>query len=315
MKKNVFFLVIILVLPLFLQSPAHAALTPYSNASKTNIVNYADLFYPNFYHGMVTVGNRVGSSVSSENNHSYSDNFEAATFGGNSYPSGHSGVTFSGSATASSGISDGVLYSSAYAGMTYEGFTGSSTDTPGVEAEQQITAQFTQYYTDPVGSTMQITGSLDLGEIFFDLLDTDVFSDYSIRASVTVNEGTFSQSGSTVANVNLASLELSSDNLSESAIISTQPGSFGKEGDYYYSVTTSLTIAAILDNTWIENGAVIADAFSGNEFLLGDSENPIMVTASWSDASTTHTPVPSSLLLMISGVAGISFIRRRRAFN
>ena len=158
MKKSLFLLVMILVLPLFLQSPTHAALTPYYSESGNSIVNYANLYYPNLYFGAIGAPNIVGANNPVENSHSYFDNFE--TYLGQS--TGHSGVNFRGSANADSGISNGVLYSTAYASMTYEGFTGNSTDTPGVAASQQITAKYTQYYYDPDGGTMQINGSLDL---------------------------------------------------------------------------------------------------------------------------------------------------------
>lgn len=305
MKKNVFLLVMILVLPLFLQSPVHATLTAYYSESSAVVTNYANLYYPNLYGGTVGVGNTVGTTVPVADGHSYTADDEFTTMWGQD--TGHSGVTFTGTGNAASGISDGVLYSSGYTSMTYTGFTGSSTDTPGVAATQKCVATFTQYYVTSVRSAMEISGSLDLGTILFDLLDSDVLSDYSISASVAVNQSTFT-SGSTGGNTSIAYLELSADNLSDSAVVTLLPGTLGVAGTYYYSVTTTLVIQASLDNHELTSGVVTADAFDGSEFIIGDSDNPIMLTAAWSPV-----PVPSSLFLLISGAAGISFIRRRRS--
>lgn len=308
MKKSLLLLVMLLVLPLFLQSPTHAALTPYLNTSGTNIVNYGDLYYPNYYDGYHTVANRVGTSLTTDKTHSYFDNFEDVYMSGMNFgPSGHSGVNFSGSVGADSGLNgDGTIYAKAYAGMTYEGFTGGDEDTPGIEAKQQITTTFTQYYYDPDanpnGTTMQISGLLDLSDIIFNVLNTGgVSSIYSISGSVAVNEKAYETAGNAAV-----FLELSPDNLSDSDYIKIKPGTLGS--GYYYEVTTSLTILAVLDNVEVTPAPMTAAAFSGNQFILGDSDNPIMVTASWS-----AVPVPSSLLLLFSGVAGISFIRRRRS--
>lgn len=313
MKKCVFLWVTILVLAL-LYSPSHAALTPFYFVRGSNVADNGGTFLiPPFPYNGVTYSNsgNTGANVWSSE---YTETFNG--YGGASF-TGTGGVD-AGNTNVSVDNPYGNPWASGWTSMTYVGFTD-ATNTPGANVGQQFQATFTQQYYDPDPNpeSITVTGLItNLDKIDFDILQTingEAFTSYSVTGSVSVNEN-FVNPSSTNSTANIASLalnesttELTSDPLEIKRGEISGPDAWG----YYYDITTTLTINATVENykllSWAAEQYELGEDAS---FQIGTELSPITVTAS---IETVATPIPSSLLLLISGVAGISLIRRRHS--
>lgn len=319
MKKSVFLLLTILILPLF-QQTAHASIVFDSSVVENRIItNTVDVIIPQ------TV---PASNVSTDTE---SGNTKVVSFEGTSQFSG-SDVSLNDTAvsmtTTAGGTTDGSTGGSiALSAYTYVDYTDVDGDINAwntainpdpvnymgmVYEDSIVAATISQMVSVSVQQTFTNTGDTDVSlmlNAFLTGLDSIPFASFS---SSTGNAGANYAINAASAQVTEMAPEAGSsaqwfiDLLDEDSIepIIAHPDSDG----YSYLFSASIVLTVDITNldgmgTFGQNETV---ALEGNLGL-----GTLALNASLTEVPSA-VPVPSSLLLLISGLGGISFIRRRR---
>ena len=218
-------------------------------------------------------------------------------------------MTLSAAAAGAEGTTSGDIQVSAYATIDYTGIGGTANyfaaNTVGANIKQGVTASLQKGFVN-TGTTAveyQLNASLAGTEfINFDSFQSAGYSlaEGSFTASVSILELKNETSGT-----GLFGFELTESNTSDSMNFIVRPETEG----YTYLLTAALGI-----NTEVISYTVGPQGFESSElsgiFNIGNAGNPLVLTAS--AGLPVSTPVPPSLFLLISGVAGISFMRYRR---
>lgn len=211
-------------------------------------------------------------------------------------------------AAAGVGIAPETIQVSGHATIDYNGVDGVSNlfaaNTVGANVKQNLNATFQRQFqnTGTTNVDYQINASLAGTEfIHFDSFASGYsFAGYGFTAVARVEEIKHDTSGTA-----LWALELSESTISGSDSFSVRPASEG----YEYLFTVALNIQTAVNNYTVGQAGFASSELSGI-FETGTIDNPLVLTASIGPG--VPTPVPQSLFLLISGLAGISFMRYRR---
>ena len=178
-------------------------------------------------------------------------------------------------------------------------------NTNAMNVSQDVVATIVRKFTNTgsapitVDLTAEFTGTIDFDSFNYDyatdtITNPDTYAYYILDGTASVTEFAPIQ-GMTTFTANLDNSQWS-DTFTDILI---NPDSDGT----YYTLATTLTV-----NTFVKNwtvGMVGFQAFSldGDFFIGGDSNDPFTMTAT--------IPVPPSVFLLLSGLGGLVFARRR----
>ncbi|MCK5543722.1 MAG: VPLPA-CTERM sorting domain-containing protein [Desulfobulbaceae bacterium] len=261
--------------------------------------NGGDFWYMrnNYYHnddiGILTGGESLSSPAEATN---------AQNFGGNP-----GSMTLTGMAGGNLNEVDALVVET-YAGIDYT----SNLDEPkkfnatynGVKVQQRILASIDRIFRVNTNGYCDLAASLD-GPITFDTFEflPDVsYAEYELKASVRLME--FRDDGGPGIT---DTVELVLNNDTRSGVIEDIPIFTSTGGtDIYYGLH-----ADILLKTWVQNFNY--DSFQSldlsGQFQIGDGiDNPLMLTAG---ISTSAVPIPGTVVLLFSGLGGLTLMRRR----
>nr|WP_320191680.1 VPLPA-CTERM sorting domain-containing protein [uncultured Desulfobacter sp.] len=318
MKKSVFFLLSILILPL-LQQTAHASIVFSSvEANSPLITNTVFVTIPQ----TVTAG--VETTDDTVTNNTKVVSFEGTSmFGNGDISLTDTGVSMTTTAGGTSAATAGSIALSAYAYVDYTGINGEVNSwTNAINPDPVdlygfvphiINADINQFVSVSATETFTNTGDAPVSlllEGFLDGLDSISFA--SFDSSTGDAEAIYEINNASVQVVEIDPDTGSSANWyidlldadSVAQIITAQTASEG----YSYIFSASIVLTVNIDNLDGRSGYGEMDTVE----LVGDlSLGTLALNASLTEIANP-VPVPSSLLLLISGVGGITFIRRRR---
>lgn len=299
MKKSLAFLLTTVFLLFFFQT-AQGGIIDYSTLGTTDIIqvdNNGGTFYDLPWSGSFTSSNISGLNPSDER-----------TFTG-----GGASMTLKAAASGGGGSTPNTFEVSAFAATEYVGEDGVANrflpNSNGVNMDQGVTASIQRRFENTGSSSIssQVTGSLSGTPFiqFNDFNDGQFLADYTLSVEISVSEFNTSVTGVE----NIYALTLTEDNLTDFLQFEIQPSSEG----YYYQLLSKIRIT-----TEFFTFNFFSQQFTGLEGPLnvGTEANPLVLTATIGDPDfggmPAPVPVPPSLFLLISGVAGISFMRYRR---
>ncbi|WP_320044821.1 VPLPA-CTERM sorting domain-containing protein [uncultured Desulfobacter sp.] len=321
MKKSVFLLLAIIILPFF-QQTAHASIVYGSSVTENYLIsNSVSTFIPQ------TVYTQNQTSVNA-----LSDT-RAGVFSGTSSFSGSPvsiedtdismTSTVGGSVDGSTG---GSIALTAYTSVDYTDVDGDTNawntainpdpvnymgmvynpSIVGATIKQMVSVNVSQTFTNTGDSSVSLLldGFLDgLDSIDFSTFTSttgDASAEYTIQtASIEVLEYSPEAAGTSASwSIDL----LDADSVAQIISVNTAADGYSYQFSTALVITTSITNMDGTSTGTTTYGQVETVALEGN-FDIG------LLTV---NASLSEVPVPSSLLLLISGVGGITFIRRRR---
>ncbi len=196
-----------------------------------------------------------------------------------------------------------------YADITYtDGVSPNhfDTNTHGMNVSQHVTAQIVRKFTNPGDTPITIdllaefTGAIDFESFNYDyatgtVTNNDTYAYYVLNGTVSITEFVPQSNSQTTWSVVLDN-DTWSDTLTDLVI---HPAS----EDYYYFFSTTLTVDTFVKNWSSGMTGFCGFPLDGNFFIGSDPSNPLTLTAT--------VPVPPSVLLLISGLGGLIFARRR----
>lgn len=199
----------------------------------------------------------------------------------------------------------------AYAQMNLNNFNPAS---QGVDVSQWVFSNVTRNLSVSSAGNYQFSTNLSGDADFNTFWGNDFFkSSYSVEGQARINKYSIDSSGNIKAlGDGDATVEftLSDTNKTGSTAVSLE--SQTSEGDdIFYQVVLALTLKTSLQNFSMQYGLIDPTGnpnFKG-PFFLGDESNPMQLDAALAPA-VTATPLPGSLLLLLSGISGLSVFRR-----